>query len=154
MSGTNPISKPDDATTPVPATDATTPVPATATPVRATATHRPNDTADPAPAPTTGGDAPRPTESLGAARQPRVVAVAADRGGFDRAASDEAVPAEDRGPRTGTLVGALVLILLGVGVVAVGLGVRLDLQAALIALLVIAGAALLVGALLSARRRR
>lgn len=58
------------------------------------------------------------------------------------------------GPRTGTVVGALVLVLLGLGVAAVGLGARLDLQAALIVLLLVTGSAVLVGAVLSARRRR
>lgn len=68
--------------------------------------------------------------------------------------ADSITAAGERGPRTGTLVGALVLILLGAGVVAVGVGARLDLQAALIALLVIAGLGLLVGALLNASRSR
>ncbi len=54
--------------------------------------------------------------------------------------------------RVGTVVWGLVLALLGVGVAAVGAGAALDLQAALIVLLVIAGTALLVGAFVTARR--
>lgn len=56
--------------------------------------------------------------------------------------------------RVGTVVWGLVLALLGVGVTAVGAGAALDLQAALIVLLVVAGTALLVGAFVTARRAR
>lgn len=59
---------------------------------------------------------------------------------------------EATGPRTGTVVGGLILVLLGLGVAAVGAGATLDLQAALIVLLIVAGAALLVGAALGSRR--
>lgn len=63
-----------------------------------------------------------------------------------------AASAEATGPRTGTVVGGLILVLLGLGVAAVGAGATLDLQAALIVLLIVAGAALLVGAALGSRR--
>lgn len=56
--------------------------------------------------------------------------------------------------RVGTVVWGLVLALLGVGVTAVGAGAALDLQAALIVLLVAAGTALLVGAFVTAKRAR
>ncbi|HLV04600.1 hypothetical protein [uncultured Georgenia sp.] len=51
------------------------------------------------------------------------------------------------GPRVGTIVWGIILVLLGLGVVGVGLGLTIDLQAALIALLVLAGVGLLVKAL-------
>ena len=57
-------------------------------------------------------------------------------------------------PRTGTVVGALVLILLGAGVTAVGVGAQVDLQAALIVVLLVGGAGVLLGAFLNARRDR
>jgi hypothetical protein len=56
------------------------------------------------------------------------------------------------GPRVGTVVWGLVLALVGIGVTAIGAGAALDVQAALIALLVVAGTALLVGAVVTARR--
>ncbi|MBK5250010.1 MAG: hypothetical protein JJE50_11395 [Actinomycetales bacterium] len=58
------------------------------------------------------------------------------------------------GPRVGTIVWGLILALIGVGAVAVGAGVQLDLQAALIALLVVAGISLLVGAIATSARQR
>lgn len=70
----------------------------------------------------------------------------------DTTPAPAAAPA--RGPRSATIVGALVLILLGAGVAAVGVGARLDLQVALIVLLVVSGTALLVGAMMSSRRDR
>lgn len=51
------------------------------------------------------------------------------------------------GPRVGTIVWGVILVLLGLGVVGVGLGVVIDLQVALIALLALAGAGLLVKAI-------
>lgn len=66
-----------------------------------------------------------------------------------RPADDGARPGR---PRTGTMVWGLVLLLIGAAVTAVGVGATLDLQAVLIGLLLVAGAALLVGAILSARR--
>lgn len=65
--------------------------------------------------------------------------------------TDPATPAARR-PRIGTIVWGLVIALVGVGVTALGAGASLDLQAALIGLLVIAGTALLVGALVTAHR--
>ncbi len=56
--------------------------------------------------------------------------------------------------RVGTVVWGLVLALVGIGVAAIGAGAALDLQAALIGLLVVAGSALLVGAVVTARRSR
>ncbi|WP_152187808.1 hypothetical protein [Georgenia satyanarayanai] len=53
------------------------------------------------------------------------------------------------GPRVGTVVWGIILLLLGLGVLAVGAGVTVDLQAALIALLALAGVGLLVKALLT-----
>ncbi len=62
--------------------------------------------------------------------------------------SDHQHPApRSTGPRVGTIVWGIILVLLGLGVVGVGLGMTIDLQAALIALLVLAGAGLLVKAL-------
>lgn len=63
--------------------------------------------------------------------------------------------AEGRNPariRVGTVVWGLVLALIGLGVAAVGVGAVLDIQAALIVLLIVAGTALLLGAVLAARR--
>jgi hypothetical protein len=54
--------------------------------------------------------------------------------------------------RVGTVVWGLVLALIGIGVAAIGAGAALDVQAALIALLVVAGTALLVGAIVTTRR--
>lgn len=58
------------------------------------------------------------------------------------------------GPRLGTLVWGLVLLMLGFLVVALTfLGEQLDIQLTLIALLTVAGVGMLLGALLQARRR-
>ncbi|WP_324649663.1 hypothetical protein [Georgenia sp. H159] len=51
------------------------------------------------------------------------------------------------GPRVGTIVWGVILVLLGLGVAGVGLGLTIDLQAALIGLLALAGVGLLVKAL-------
>lgn len=51
------------------------------------------------------------------------------------------------GPRVGTIVWGVILVLLGLGVAGVGLGLSIDLQAALIGLLALAGVGLLVKAL-------
>ncbi|UFU05663.1 hypothetical protein [Ruania halotolerans] len=59
-----------------------------------------------------------------------------------------------RGPRMRSVVWGLVLILLGAVVIAVGLGARLDPTAVTIGILAIAGATLLVGALISAAKGR
>lgn len=55
--------------------------------------------------------------------------------------------AQPRPPRVGTIVWGIILVLLGLGVTGVGLGLTIDLQAALIALLALAGIGLLVKAL-------
>lgn len=51
------------------------------------------------------------------------------------------------GPRVGTIVWGVILLLLGLGVLGVGAGLTIDLQAALIGLLALAGVGLLVKAL-------
>ncbi len=98
----------------------------------------------------------RTTAMNQASPQDRPTADAVPAGTSPAAAQDlpAARPEQPSGPRTGTIVAGLVLVLLGLGVVAVGAGATLDLQAALIVLLVVAGAALLVGAVLGARRSR
>lgn len=57
------------------------------------------------------------------------------------------------GPRVGTIVWGMILLLLGLAVIAVGLGTRLDLQLALVVLLAVGGVGLLLNAALRARRR-
>ena len=54
-----------------------------------------------------------------------------------------------RGPRVGTIVWGIILVLLGLGVLAVGAGLTIDLQAAAIGLLALAGVGLLVKALVA-----
>jgi cytochrome c oxidase subunit IV len=54
--------------------------------------------------------------------------------------------------RGGTVVWGVILVLTGLAVVAVGTGVEVDLQAALIVVLAVAGVGLLVKALLPGRR--
>jgi hypothetical protein len=63
-------------------------------------------------------------------------------------------PAPRERTRVGTIVWGLVLVLLGVAVVAIGLGFELDLEVFLIGLLGIAGVGLLVGTAISALRGR
>lgn len=53
------------------------------------------------------------------------------------------------GPRIGTIVWGGLLVLLGLGVIGIGAGLRIDLQAALIVLLAVAGVGLLIKALTS-----
>ncbi|HLT85763.1 MAG TPA: hypothetical protein VKZ83_16130 [Phototrophicaceae bacterium] len=53
------------------------------------------------------------------------------------------------GPRVGTIVWGVILLLLGLGAIGVGAGMTIDLQAALIGLLALAGVGLLVKALVS-----
>jgi hypothetical protein len=64
----------------------------------------------------------------------------------------EPAPARHGGLRVGTVVWGLVLALVGIGVTAIGAGASLDVQAAIIVLLVVAGTALLAGAVVTARR--
>ena len=52
-----------------------------------------------------------------------------------------------RGPRVGTIVWGVILLLLGLGVIGVGAGLTIDLQAALIGILALAGVGLLVKAI-------
>jgi hypothetical protein len=61
---------------------------------------------------------------------------------------------EDRGPRSGTVVWGLIVAVVGVGILAVAAGARIDVQLALIVLLAAAGVALLVGSVLTAARRK
>ncbi len=70
---------------------------------------------------------------------------------YNGAATPE--PARE-GTRLRTVVWGLVLILLGAVVIAIGLGARLDPATVFIGILAIAGATLLVGALVSAARGR
>lgn len=59
-----------------------------------------------------------------------------------------------RGVRVGTTVWGLVIAAIGLGLLAATLGYRFDVELALIALVAAAGAALLVGTVLTAVRRR
>ena len=62
-------------------------------------------------------------------------------------------PAPPKGPRMRSIAWGLVLALLGAVVIAVGLGVRLDLQLVFIGILAVAGLTLLVGSLVSGSRK-
>ena len=62
-------------------------------------------------------------------------------------------PAPPKGPRMRSVAWGLVLALLGAVVIAVGLGVRLDLELVFIGILAIAGLTLLVGSLVSNGRK-
>ena len=63
-------------------------------------------------------------------------------------------PEPPTGPRMRSIAWGLVLALLGAVVIAVGLGVRLDLQLVFIGILAVAGLTLLVGSLVSGSRKR
>lgn len=60
-------------------------------------------------------------------------------------------PAAPTGPRTGTIVWGVVLALLGLGCLAIGYGLRVDLQLSLIVVLAVGGIALLIKALVPTR---
>ena len=62
-------------------------------------------------------------------------------------------PAPPKGPRMRSVAWGLVLALLGAVVIAVGFGVRLDLELVFIGILAIAGLTLLVGSLVSSSRK-
>ena len=62
-------------------------------------------------------------------------------------------PAPPRGPRMRSVAWGLVLALLGAVVIAVGLGVRLDLELVFIGILAVAGLTLLIGSLVSGSRK-
>lgn len=62
-------------------------------------------------------------------------------------------PAPPKGPRMRSVAWGLVLALLGAVVIAVGLGVRLDLELVFIGILAIAGLTLLIGSLVSGSRK-
>ena len=62
-------------------------------------------------------------------------------------------PAPPKGPRMRSVAWGLVLALLGAVVIAVGFGVRLDLELVFIGILAIAGLTLLVGSLVSSGRK-
>lgn len=64
------------------------------------------------------------------------------------------VPVAPARLRVGTVVWGLILAIVGIGVTAIGAGAAVDLQAGIIVLLVVAGVALLGGALVAARRSR
>ncbi|MBX9244670.1 hypothetical protein ICW40_07585 [Actinotalea ferrariae] len=70
------------------------------------------------------------------------------------ARSEDVTQPERRGVRVGTVVWGLVIAAVGVGLVAFASGVVFDVELALILLVAAAGAALLLGSLLGARRRR
>lgn len=80
--------------------------------------------------------------------------------GADDTSAASAAPVEadraerPRGPRVGTVVWGLVIAAIGVGLLAVASGASLDVELAIIVLVAAAGVALLVGSLLTARRRR
>ncbi len=63
-------------------------------------------------------------------------------------------PAPPKGPRMRSVAWGLVLALLGAVVIAVGFGVRLDLELVFIGILAVAGLTLLVGSLVSSSRKR
>lgn len=63
-------------------------------------------------------------------------------------------PAAPKGPRMRSIAWGLVLALLGVVVIAVGLGVRLDLELVFIGILAVAGLTLLIGSLVSGSRKQ
>lgn len=63
-------------------------------------------------------------------------------------------PEAPKGPRMRTTAWGLVLALLGAVVIAVGLGVHLDLQLVFIGILAVAGLTLLIGSLASGVRKR
>ena len=59
-----------------------------------------------------------------------------------------------RSPRVGTVVWGLVVAVIGAGVISVAAGARVDVELALIALLALAGAALVAGSIASGMRHR
>ncbi|NKY07624.1 hypothetical protein HF998_11670, partial [Cellulomonas hominis] len=61
---------------------------------------------------------------------------------------------EDHGPRSATVVWGLIVTAVGIGILAVAAGARIDVQLALIVLLAGGGVALLVGSVLTAARRK
>ncbi|GAA4721569.1 hypothetical protein APR04_001495 [Promicromonospora umidemergens] len=71
-----------------------------------------------------------------------------------QAAQPAAPAAVRRGPRVGTAVWGLIVIAVGLGILAVSVGVMFDLGVALIALLGAAGVILVVGSVISSLRRR
>lgn len=62
-------------------------------------------------------------------------------------------PVPPKGPRMRSVAWGLVLALLGAVVIAVGMGVRLDLELVFIGILAVAGLTLLIGALVSGSRK-
>lgn len=103
----------------------------------------------PVTAPTTG---PTPTDTTGAPG-----ATTPSPSGVSPSAPEPvwtAVTAEPRGVRVGTVVWGLVIAAVGVGLLAFASGVVFDVELALIGLVAAAGVALLVGSLMSGRRRR
>lgn len=71
------------------------------------------------------------------------------------ASTPSAAPERQHAPlRVGTVVWGLILAAVGFGVVASASGAEIDLELALISLMGVGGVALLVGSILTARRRR
>lgn len=161
-----------DDTRPLPPTDETRPLPDTADETRPLP-----DTADetrPLPAagetrplPAAGETRPLATPSAGETRplpttsddtRPPLIDDLAAVSSRDEPAQVEAstVAKDERAPRArlrvGTVVWGLVLAAIGVGILAWASGLTIDVQLALIVLLAVAGAALLVGSLVSAAR--
>lgn len=116
----------------------------------------------------TSGDEPRDTvpgtPTVPLAEIPGVVPAAAPAGGPAAAPAfapptspvdvPAASPAERPRLRVSTAVWGLVIAAIGVGVVALAAGAVFDLQLALIALLAVAGAAMLAGSIAAATRHR
>lgn len=119
-------------------------------------------TADPYPSPGSAPADPYPSASpdpypsgpAASGATPPPSAPASDPGPWTAPAPTPAPVPEDRGPRSGTVVWGLVVAAVGVGVLAMAAGARIDAQLALIVLLAGAGAALLIGSVVSAARRR
>ncbi|MFC0714284.1 hypothetical protein [Cellulomonas biazotea] len=127
-----------DATRPLPATDAAPATWTAATPAAPAATPAPT------PAPTAGAAAggTGPVRTAPASTTATVV--------------DDEPAVKDTAPRprlrVGTVVWGLVLAAIGVGLLAWAAGLSIDVQLAIIVLLAVAGAALLVGSIVSATR--
>lgn len=85
--------------------------------------------------------------SSGPGQAPGATPLGHSTSGVDTAVTTAPTDPVPVGARVGTIVWGLVLVLLGLAVVAIGAGFQLDLEATLIGLLLLAGVALLVGAI-------
>lgn len=95
--------------------------------------------------------APSQTESTGSGFAGRETDGAASAPTMTYAGPQE--PAPPKGPRLRSIAWGLVLALLGAVVIAVGVGVRLDLELVFIGILAVAGLTLLIGSLVSGSRK-